>query len=132
MSGEEFITPETVRLWLAVPQGALNKIDLARAYLIAAIEVDRLRDEVTDRANVEADLRAQLAETKARRGDRTDAGWQAMGDAAELIADETGFLYGHGNFDYETVEAIKDWCHSWAAQFREHSEVAPPMGGETT
>jgi hypothetical protein len=32
-------------------------------------EVDRLRDEITDRANVEADLRAQLAETKARLDD---------------------------------------------------------------
>jgi hypothetical protein len=57
--------------------------------------------------------------------------WEAKAEAAELMADERGHLYGELHdgtaLDYETVELFGDWCHAWAAQFRAHTERSPDL-----
>ena len=57
----------------------------------------------------------------------SDEAWEAKAQAAELMADERGWLYGKAALDYETVELFGDWCHAWAAQFREHTEISPEL-----
>jgi hypothetical protein len=53
----------------------------------------------------------------------SDEPWEAKAEAAELIADESGWLISV--IGYYEAEAVKAWCHLWAEQFRKGSDAAP-------